>query len=461
MENYGILSVLPMITLFIFVFATKRVILSIIAATIMGIFVIGDGNPMLSWLDYIQRGGLNGTTVWLNLLIALFGILIMLFEKSGAVTEFAQFLSKYATTRKKALLITYVLGLLIFVDDYLNNLAIATAMKKLTDKFKVPRTLLGYIINSTAAPVCIILPISTWAVFYGTLFESNGVTYNGSGMGAYIHAIPYMFYGWIVPIVVLLVILGVIPLMGITKKHNQLALETGIVIPAGVGFDNDEPYKPDGFEESDEELKKAKPWNFLIPMIVLVVVTAIFDLDVMPGCIGAIIAASVLYLAERKISFKELCDATYEGVESMKFVYLQTICIMTLVEINTTTGLSDYIVSVTSPILSGVYLPVLVFVVLGIYSYFGGGFWDMAMIFMPVVIPLANMLHVDPILTGAALISATAFGSNTYVCGDGVVVASRANDIKPPYQMLGTLPYALISAGISAILFFVVGLVTS
>lgn len=129
---------------------------------------------------------------------------------------------------------------------------------------------------------------------------------------------------------------------------------------------------------------------------------------------------------------------------------------MTLVEVNTATGMADYVVETLKPFLNGAYLPALVFGFCAVYSYFGGGFWDMAMIFIAIVVPLANGLGVDPLPSCAALVCASAAGSTTYVCGDAVMVSSRAVDIKPYYQMQGTLPYAIISYILTTIAFLVV-----
>lgn len=382
--------------------------------------------------------------------------MIALLDSSGAVTEFASWLSKFANTRKKALLITYLLGWLIFVDDYLNNMAIATAMKKVADSHKIPRTFLGYVINSTAAPVCILVPISTWAVFYGGLFEEFGVTVNGTGTGAYLAAIPYLFFAWITLILLFLVIIGVVPMIGVTKKHNKIALETGVVCPLDVNLDGVEVSAPD-FQSIASTEDNSKPWNFLVPLVVLVAVTILAGTNVLIGCMAGIAATAILMVAQRKIKLVEIFDNAYQGVLSMVMICAIITIALTLVEINSATGMSDFVVSVLKPVLNGALLPAIVFAFCAVYSYFGGGFWDMSMIFMPIVVPLAIALGVNPLLPCAALVCAAAAGSTTYVCGDAIMITSRAIDIKPFYQMLGTLPYAVISYVLSVICFVIAG----
>ncbi|WP_130861080.1 Na+/H+ antiporter NhaC family protein [Bacilliculturomica massiliensis] len=456
----GILTLLPMVVLFVLIFTTKRMLLSVTAATMTGSVLLGGFGFMNIWLEKVQGAFMGGTVGYCYLLLALFGMLISLLDASGAVTEFAMWLSKFANTKRKALFITYILGWLIFVDDYLNNMAIATAMKKVCDSHRIPRTFLGYIINSTAAPVCIIVPISTWAVFYSGLYEDFGVTVNGSGTAAYFASVPYMFFAWIALIVMVLVILGVIPEIGITRKHAQLAKETGIVCTAEVSLDGKEIVAPD-FEAIMKENTglKAQPWNFLLPLAVLIVITLTSDVNVMLGCGAAIAVTAVLMLIQKKSTITGILDSAYQGVLSMVSICIIIAMTMTLVEVNTATGMADFVVNALAPYLNGAFLPALVFGFCAVYSYFGGGFWDMAMIFMGIVVPLANGLGVDPILPCAALVCASAAGSTTYVCGDAIMVSSRAMDIKPYYQMMGTLPYAVISYVLSVVAFLIVGLI--
>lgn len=455
--DLGILSLLPIAVLFILIFTTKRMLLALTAATLTGCVLLAGTGFAAEWLAKVQAAFMAGTIGYLCLLLALFGILIALFDASGYVKEFAFWLSKYANTKKKALIVTYILGWLIFVDDYLNNMAISTAMKKVCDCHKIPRTLLGYVVNGTAAPVCVIIPISTWAVFYGGLFEEYGVTVNGSGMAAYIHGLPYLFYAWISVALLLLVILGVVPMIGITKKHSLEALQTGIVCSADVNADGKEIVAGD-FDEIQKLAQGCKPWNFLLPLAVLIAITVISG-DVMVACMGAILLTVILILIQKKLKFAEIFDSAWGGVVSMISVDCIIVLAMTLVEINNATGMADYVVSIVEPLLQGWMIPMITFAFVSVYTYFCGGFWDGSMIFMPIVVPIANAVGADPLLSCCALVCAACCGSTIYVCGDAVQITSRAVDIKPFWQMKAALPYVLISVILSVIAFGVAGFV--
>ena len=198
MGDYGLISVLPVLTILIVAVTTRRTLFAMVCGLSMGALILAGGLTgfMGMWFNYLYVSMTNETLQWLVLVIVMFGMLIMLFERSGAVADFGRWAGKFIKTKKQALMGTFLLGVIIFLDDYLNNLAVGTTMKGITDKLQIPRTQLAYVVNSVAAPVCILIPLSSWAVYFGALLENEGVVgANGTGMGAYISAIQLTFYG--------------------------------------------------------------------------------------------------------------------------------------------------------------------------------------------------------------------------------------------------------------------------
>jgi tetracycline resistance efflux pump len=451
----GIISLLPIVVLFVLIFTTKRMLLSLTTASIVGAILLGGFNFATVWLDKVQEAFKEGTLGNLFLLLALFGILIMLLDKSGCVMEFANWMSKFANTRKKALLVIYLLDWLICVDDYLHNMTVTTAMKKLCDKHKIPRTLLGYIVNCTAAPVCVLIPISTWAVFYSGIFKQYHVAVHGSGLTAYVSGLPYLFYAWFSVIMVLLVILGVVPLIGLTKKDNERAMKTGVVCSKEENLLDEEIMGGDN-AEAGNQTANGNPIKFLIPLAIIIGITVVTK-NVMLGCMGAIAATVVIILIGKTMKLTEIFDASYQGVSSMISVCCIIAIALTLVQINKDTGMPQFIVSVLTPLLSGAVFPAIVFGFCAVYSYFGGGFWDMSMVFMPIVVPIANALGMNPLLPCMALVCAATAGSTAYVAGDAMMLTSSAVETKPFYQMTAILPYAAICYGLSVVAFLIAG----
>jgi Na+/H+ antiporter NhaC len=142
---------------------------------------------------------------------------------------------------------------------------------------------------------------------------------------------------------------------------------------------------------------------------------------------------------------------------SMGFVFILSVLAFAVQSANIELGLADYVISVTEPIMHGGLLPAAVFVVCGVYAYATGCFWDLAAIIIPIVIPLANAMGVDPILASAAVFSGAAFGSNTCLYGDGVIMCAQGTQVKPLNLMLTTLPYACIAGAASIIAYLIVG----
>ncbi|MEG1929811.1 MAG: Na+/H+ antiporter NhaC family protein [Anaerovorax sp.] len=461
MEQFGIISLLPVAVILLIAVTTKRTLFAMVCGSIVGSAILAGKITGIAgtWFEYVFKAMADDTLEWLLLVIVLFGILIVLFEKSNAVSDFGLWAGKFIKTKRQALFGTFGLGIIVFLDDYLNNLAVGTTMKGITDELRIPRTQLAYVVNCVAAPVCVLIPLSSWAVYFGTLMEGQGVTVNGTGMGAYIQAIPLIFYAWFALLIVILQMLGVIPKLGLIKKDTARALETGNVFPGGVLPENHLEKAETGVEICDEARKKARPYNFLIPLAVMIIVTLTTGIDVLTGTLAGVIVALILYLVQKKLTLFGLLNCCYEGVLSMGFVVILSVLAFTVQKINIDLQLAQFVIDVTLPVMKGAFLPAAVFIVCAIYAYATGCFWDLAAIITPIVIPLATAMGVDPILAGAAIFSGAAFGSNTCLYGDGVILCAQSTEIKSIDLMMATLPYAAIAGGMSVIAYLIAGFV--
>ncbi|GAB1477320.1 Na+/H+ antiporter NhaC family protein [Bacillota bacterium] len=458
MEGYGVISLLPVITILVIAISTRRTLFAMTCGLSVGAFILAGGITgfLGSWFNYLYVSMTNETLQWLILVIVMFGMLIMLFERSHAVQDFGRWASKFIHTKKQALFGTIILGIIVFLDDYLNNLAVATTMKGITDRLKIPRTQLAYVVNSVAAPVCVLIPLSSWAVFFAALMENEGIVgADGTGISAYISAIPLVFYGWLAVLVVILQVAGIIPKLGAIKKDTLRAESTGEVFPEGTDLSLIQDVA--GYE--DNESAKASPWGFIIPLVAMIAATLLTGTDVLMGALFGVITAFVLYALERRLSIKELLTCCYDGVLSMGFVLILSVLAFAVQAVNGDLMLAEFVIDVTSPIMKGAFLPAAVFLVCAVYAYCTGCFWDLAAIIMPIVIPLALAMDVNPILASAAVFSGAAFGSNTCLYGDGVILCSQGSQIKSVELMMATLPYALISGGGAFILYIIAGFV--
>ncbi|MGI9823932.1 Na+/H+ antiporter NhaC family protein [Agromyces sp. Marseille-Q5079] len=488
MQDVGALALLPVVTILVVAVFTRRTLFAMLCGTLVGAVLLGGWEFFDSWIGYFGTAMADETLQWLMLVVVLFGILITLFERSGAVSEFAAWAERFVNSRRKSTILSFLLSIVLFVDDYLNVLTVGTSMKAVTDRYKVPRTELGTIMKLTAAPIAVIVPFSTWALFFAGLLEAQGVTANGSGFGAYLQAIPFIFFGWIAIAIAALVAFGWFPRLGALKKDIARADATGDVFPVGTTAEEREAEgglplhaevgefaaSGDGGARAvasapetapaatavatrEPEYAKPRPWNFLVPIAVMIAVTIFTEVDVLKGTVAALIVAIVMYTVQRRLKVKAVFEAAFDGVGSMLFVIVLTALAFMVQHMNIDLHLADWVIDATQPVMNGALLPAMVFLVCGVYAYATGSFWDLAAVITPIVIPLAFAMDVNPIIAGAAVFSGAALGSTTCLYGDGIILASRSTGIKPLNLMTAILPYAGIAAALSLVLYLVVG----
>ena len=247
------------------------------------------------------------------------------------------------------MLASFILGILIFVDDYLNVLTVGVCMKGLYDKKKVPRESLAFILDSTGAPVCVLLPFSTWAVFYANLFYNETLVNSqfSSGMSAYIHAIPYCFYPFIALFIVFLFCMGWFPKLGQMKKAYQRVAETGMVYSeASKKYNMAEPvYTEDG-----------NVWDFLIPIVLLVAV-GIASGEILLGVLVAIVVCLILYVPRKLVSMEEFLNLMISGFGSMLSIFFMLVGAFSLANVCSGLGLTEYLIEIVKPFLSAGAFP--------------------------------------------------------------------------------------------------------
>jgi Na+/H+ antiporter NhaC len=300
--NIGLFSVIPAIFLILYIFITKRILEALILASLM-CFVFSDGtNFLAAFNEGLTSVMMNEDTAWLIIVCGLMGSIIRLIEKTGGSFAFGDFVARHSKTRKGALLWTYLLGIIIFIDDYLNSLTVGSCMSPITDKHKVSREELTYIVDSTAAPVCVLLPISTWAVFASRLFVANGLTTEQDALKYFIKTIPFNFYAWIALIIVLLVIFRVIPPIGRMKKADDRVKKGGPLAPA-----NSEKMDIRGGKQ-EEEINHGKMIDFALPIACLIISTILCDVNMQMGVIITLGFMFFFYVGRGLLSALDFSD---------------------------------------------------------------------------------------------------------------------------------------------------------
>ncbi len=452
MDNYGLISLLPVISVVILAFVTKRTLEPLLIGAVFGFILLHGTGFFMPFLDAVYTVMMDGVTVWIILVCGLFGSLVALLEKSGGALGFSDIATKYSKKRSVSLIVTWILGIVVFVDDYLNALAVGTAMRKVTDSYKVPRELLAYVVNSTGAAVCVLIPFSTWSAFMAGQLEANGVLVNGSGTAAYIATIPYMFYAWAAVLVVPLFALKILPRFGPMRAAEERAEETGQVFPDSMLDQEDE------FSAAETMSgKKPNALNFIVPMIVLAVVTIITE-DMLQGVILGIVSCGVLYFPQRLMNFSEFCDSSIDGFKDMVLVLGIIVAAFFLQQANDALGLTPFVIDSVKPLLSPSLLPAAAFLIISLLAFATGSFWGIAAIAFPIIIPLAQSMDVNIFLSSAAIISAAVFGSHTCFYGDAVTLSCASSQIKNIDYAKTSIPLVAVPAVIGLVLFLVFGM---
>lgn len=445
----GLIAVIIIVIVIVGAIATRRCTEFLFLGSLLGAIILYGKNMPMEYVGILENVVGNEDNVWLWLVCGLFGSLIALLQASKGTFGFQRIMSKLCSTEKKTMLASFILGILIFVDDYLNVLTVGVCMKGLYDKRKIPRESLAFILDSTGAPVCVLLPFSTWAVFYANLFYSEELVNSQfpSGINAYIHAIPFCFYPFIALFIVFLFCMGWFPKLGAMKKAYQRVEKTGMVYSeASKKYNMNEPaYTDDG-----------NVWNFLVPILILVIV-GIASGEILLGVLVAIVTCLIMYVPRKILSMEEFFNLMVSGFGSMLSIFFMLVGAFSLAFVSSELGLTEYLIALVKPFLSAGAFPALAFLLLAVLAFVTGSNWGMSAVVIPILIPMCAALNGNVVLTMAAIISGGAFGSHACFYTDATVLSSNSAGIDNMEHALTQWPYVFISAAISTVLFLIAG----
>jgi Na+/H+ antiporter NhaC len=452
--DYGALSLLPPLVVILLALILRTSFEPLLIGCLVGFSMISyhdHSNFFTDFVDTLKKVLESSDSVWVILVCGLYGSLIGLMVRSGGTLKFGDWALKKLNSKRGALLGAWGLGLAIFLDDYLSALTVGLSMRRITDAFKVPRTMLAYIVNTTAAPWCVIVPISTWTIFVGNILESSHVAERGKGLSTYWTMIPYVAYGYISVLIIPLFILGVLPWFGRMKKASDLAMETGQLRIRE--FRMGDPIDVSPLNES----KSPRMSYFLLPVIVLIAATLFFDIDALKGVMVAVAFTFLYYLFAKLGTFGRLSETLFKGFNSM--VYALAILMMSYVlkEVNDKMGLTQYVLHSVSPYVNKELLPLLIFASLSVIAVTTGSSWGLYAVAIPLVVPLANQLGSNVLLNCGAVVSAGVFGANACLYSDATILTAQSTECDNLENGMAQLPYAFISFGLSCLTYILLG----
>ncbi len=459
-------SLVPPLVAIILALITKEVYSSLFVGIVVGGLFYTNFNVKDAFLTIFTDATDGGMAtkiagnVGILVFLVVLGILVALMNKAGGSAAYGRWATGAIKTRRGALLSTFALGVLVFVDDYFNCLTVGSVMRPVTDTHKISRAKLAYIIDATAAPICIIAPISSWAAAVA------GVVEGVNGLDLFIHAIPYNFYA----------LLTIIAMLTLTITNTDfgpmLAHERNAQLDGDLYTTEARPFKD---AADNKPVGNGKVIDLVLPVIVLIFcciigmiytggffdgesfVDAFANCDsatgLMLGSIAALLITFVLYIPRKVLRFREFMDCLPEGFKAM----VPAILILTFAwTLSGVTGLLGADVFVAG-LLEGskgvvqMLIPVIVFCIAIFLAFATGTSWGTFGILLPIVVPIMDPGSELLIITVAATLAGAVCGDHCSPISDTTIMASTGAQCDHINHVSTQLPYALTVAAVSAI----------
>ena len=470
-------SLVPAILAIALALITKEVYSSLFIGILFGAILVGDFNFENSLKTFVDGGFLTVLTDSWNIGILMFlvilGIIGVLVLKSGGTRAYGEWAIKHIKSRSMAQIMTFFLGVLIFVDDYFNCLTVGQVMRPVTDKFNISRAKLAYLIDSTAAPICIIAPVSSWAAAVSGSLEDAGVTLlDMNAFELFLQSIPYNFYALFS--IVMVVTISLLKFdFGPMKKHEDNAMNGDLFTTPERPFDEKEPeVNPNG-----HVLDLIIPiFIFLIPscIIALIYTGGFFDgvsfIDAFAGCdaslgltYGSLIALliTVVYMILRKASsFQGVMDALPEGFRNMVppiliLIFAWVLCTITKDYL----GSADFVNSILSD--SGSlsnFLPAIFMILAAFIAFATGTSWGTMGILLPIVVTTFQVSNPSLMVIGvSACLAGSVIGDHMSPISDTTIMSSAGAQCSHVNHVSTQAPYAIFVAFMSFIFFIIAG----
>ena len=461
MENFGFLSILPIIIAVAMAIKTKNVILSLFSSVFAGVMILTNYNLLTTTKVLMGEYFLNQLTDSYNagviILMLFIGGFIELMMRSGGAYAFAQSVGKFINSKTKAQLAAYLAGIVIFFSDLGTPLIVGPIFSPFFKKLKISKEKLAFILDSTSSPIAVLVPFIGWGVFIiGLLqkeFESLGL--NISDYEAFVKSIPFNIY----PILALTIIpsLALLKLdFGPMKKAEEELSDKELEI----------------VEKKEYIVENAKPIYVWLPILVLLITLLVmlgydfmfkrfsgseFRAALSSGYLYAAAVLTILMLINKSKSFNEIFSIYITGVSKMTQIAIILILAWSLGTINKNLGSASYIIHFIKSInLSAGFIPAIAFILGCIISFATGSSWGTYSIMIPIVIPMALTLGTPLYITIGAILSGGLFGDHCSPISDTTILASAGSGCKHLDHVRTQIFYAGLN-GILAFLAFLIG----
>ena len=472
-------ALVPPLFAIVLALLTKEVYSSLFFGVLIGALFAAGFNPVQT-LNLIVVDGLSVSVSDLagNLcFLVILGILVALVNKSGGSAAFGRWAEKNIKSRVGVQIATFILGILIFIDDYFNCLTVGSVMRPVTDRQRISRAKLAYLIDATAAPVCMIAPISSWAAAVAGVADDLGTGI--TGIELFVRAIPYNFYS----LLTFVFILAIVSMrfdygpMELAEKSARLNGELGAA---------------EGSDDRVEENPKGKIIDLVLPIVVLIVavffamlyaggfygetawigaentgnlIAAFGDTDAfiaLPwGGMIALVFAFLYFLIRRTVSFKEMTECIPQGFVAMVPPILILVLATSLKTMTSSLGAAEFVHDLMIGASSGLYslLPAVIFVVAVVLAFATGTSWGTFGILIPIVTAIFPGDSKLLIIGISACLAGAVCGDHCSPISDTTIMASAGAQMEHVQHVSTQLPYAMTVACVSFVTYIVAGFV--
>ncbi|MBQ2897537.1 MAG: Na+/H+ antiporter NhaC family protein [Clostridia bacterium] len=440
---------------------TKEVYSSLFVGIVLGGLLSANWQPVMAMDNLLNEGIIAATagTAGIFVFLVILGIIVALVNKAGGSAAFGKWAEKNIKSRVGAMIATFILGVLIFIDDYFNCLTVGSVMRPVTDRHKISRAKLAYIIDATAAPVCMIAPVSSWAAAVSEFTEGTGY----SGIELFVRAIPYNFYSLLT--LVFVVAIAVMKFdFGPMKLHEFNAMNNGDLYTCG------EKVEATVVEETN---LKAKVIDLVLPVLVLVAtcvigllyvggffagddfVTAFGNTDAtvgLPwGALIALVIAIVYLVARRVITFKEAMECIPKGFVAMVPAILILTFATALKNMTSLLGAAEYVDILMKSAAAGLanFLPAIIFLVACVLAFATGTSWGTFGILIPIVTAIFEPTSELLIIGMSACLAGAVCGDHCSPISDTTIMSSAGAQCNHINHVSTQLPYAITVAIVS------------
>jgi tetracycline resistance efflux pump len=470
MDSYGWLSILPPLLAIFLAIKTKHVYISLTLGIWLGWTIIHNWNPLTGIIHTVNAlVGVfaNPDSTRVILFSAMIGAIITFTQYSGGMKGFVNWVvgRGLVKTRKSAGLLAWFLGFIIFIESNICVLVSGAVARPIFDKLRISREKLAYILDSTSAPKCVIIPLNAWGAYVLSLLAAQGME---EPVRVFVMSIPFNFYAFLAIILVLAVILSGKDI-GPMKEAEKRVLEEGKILRDGA-----EPLISD-----DVVMMQEKPGiepraiNMILPVATMVLMMPVVliitgrgnlmdgsgSLSVLWSVICGLTAGAIAYRAQKIMTGREITDVFMKGVSGL--IPLASLMILAYAIGNTcdALGTGPFVAQVAKSTLHPGLIPSILFLVSCFIAFSTGTSWGTFAIMIPIAVPMIHIIGLHPGIAVAAVLGGGVFGDHCSPISDTTIISSMAAATDHIDHVRTQIPYAFAAAGAAVILFLVFGFV--